>query len=621
MRSKSDFLICAAIAIIAFCSFANTLGHGFVYDDTRQILGNPLIQRSELYGKALTSDVWAFKGGNDIAASNYYRPTFVAWMIVNWRLFGPSAMGWHVTGVLLHVAVCLLLFVFLLRLGCERPTAAVIAALFAIHPVHVENVAWISGATDPLLAVFLLISLMLAREFASLDKASSVSPRGVVLLGSSVATFLLAVGSKEIALFCVPLYWLIFHSFGSDNSRSGFAAVKPTLLYLGAGVAFFVVRARILGSIVLPVEDPVAGSHAFLSIPQVIGFYLRQIFFPVWLGPAHPVRPVESFGFADFVLPLAISAAAIYLLWQIARTSALQTFGLASFALTLLPALNLASFGTEHIVHDRYLYLPLAGILIVIVPAITRYLSAKDITAARPVLTAVFVILLLLLGIKTVLYNRVWKSDEVLWRHAVTIDPSASHVWEHLGSATPNAGEALRAFEKGLEIKRSGVGLVGRSRALIALGRYDEAIAPAKEAIEMDPSQVNAYSLFQAYEAETFALAQLGRFSEAATELKAARQRLPIYYAALTEKLAVVLYTQNLKQETLAELESVSVRARSEYIPESKLVFLRLGMLYAELGKKAESKAALEEFLSTATTADPGDRRQAAELLRQVSTR
>lgn len=621
MRSKNDFLIYAAIGIVAFCAFANTLGHDFVYDDNRQILRNPLIQRSELYGKALTSDVWAFKGSDNIAASNYFRPTFVAWMIVNWRLFGASAWGWHLTSVLLHVAVCLLLFAFLLRLGCEKPAAAVIAVLFAIHPVHVENVAWISGGTDTLLGVFLLISLILAKAYAATDRVATTSARALTLLLLSVGTFLLAVGSKEIALFCVPLYWLIFRDFRNVNSRSGYSAVKPTLLYLGAGVAYFALRARVLGAVILPVEDQVSGSSAFLTIPKVFVFYLRQIFFPAWLGPAHPLRPVESFGVADIVLPLSVSAIVIVVLWRIARHTALQTFGLALFALTLLPALNLANFGTEQLVHDRYLYMPLAGILMVIAPAVMRLFSVKKISAARPTLPTAFAVVVLLLGIKTILYNSAWTSSETLWRHAATIDPGGSHVWQQLGAATSNPQEALQAFERSLEIKRSGVGLLGKSRLLIALGRLDDAVSTAREMIAMDPTKVNAYSLFQAYEAETVALVKLGRYAEAASSLKAARERLPIYYAALTEKLAIVLYTQNLKQETLAALESVRVRARTEYLPESKRVFLRLGMLYAELGRKAEAKSALEEFLLTATNVEPGERRQAAELLRQVSGR
>ena len=206
----------------------------------------------------------------------------------------------------------------------------------------------------------------------------------------------------------------------------------------------------------------------------------------------------------------------------------------------------------------------------------------------------------------------------------MTIDPGASHAWQNFGAATTNLQESLGAFERSLQIKHGAVGLVGKARVLMALGRFEDSIVPARETIALDPAQVNAYSLFQAYEAETFALANLGRYGEAETSLKEARRRLPIYYAALTEKLAVVLYTQNRKPEALAELESVRDRARSEYLNESKAVFLRLGMLYAELGRKSEAKVALEEYLSTTGGAQDAitieERRGASQLLRQVSS-
>lgn len=625
MSLKSEFVLYAVIGIVAFCAFANTLGHGFVYDDNRQILRNPLIQNSELYGQALTSDVWAFKGGGDIAASNYFRPTFVAWMIVNWRLFGSSASGWHFTGVVLHVAVCLLLFAFLRRLGSDKRTAGAIAVLFAVHPVHVENVAWISGATDPLLSVFLLISLILAQFYTEAKKSKESAARSTTFLVLSVAAYLLAVGAKEIALVCVPLYWLIFRNSEPEDSRSTYSGIKPTLPYLAAAVAFFILRVRVLGAVVLPVEDPVAGSSAVLTIPKVFVFYLRQIVFPAWLGPALPLRPVESFSLTDVVVPLIISVAVLWGLSKLARQSYVQMFGLALFVLMLLPVLNPGNFGTEQLVHDRYLYLPLAGILFVIVPAVIRFVVADESAAGRKLLTAAFAVVVLALGIKTVLYNRVWSDSGALWRYAVTIDPRAAHVWHNLGSATPSALEALEAFDRSLQIRPNAVGYVGKSRSLIGLGRFEEAIVPARQAIATDPREVNAFSLFQAYEAETFALANLRRYAEAEASLKEARQRLPIYHAALTEKLAVILYTQNKKHEALAELEAVRTRARNEFLVDSKSVFLRLGMLYAELGRKTDARVALEEYL--ATTADIGDatlaeeRRRATELLRQVSTR
>ena len=105
-KNKLFFLI--ILAVIAFGVFANTLNGEFIYDDKRQIAQNPLIQNASLFGKAVSSDVWAFKGDGTIAGSNYYRPTFVLWLIFNFQLFGLSAFGWHFTNILLHIGVCLL---------------------------------------------------------------------------------------------------------------------------------------------------------------------------------------------------------------------------------------------------------------------------------------------------------------------------------------------------------------------------------------------------------------------------------------------------------------------------------------------------------------------------------
>jgi tetratricopeptide (TPR) repeat protein len=615
MRSNKEILIYAVIVLVALCAYANTLGHGFVYDDNRQILMNPLIQRSELYGKALTSDVWAFKSSDKVAASNYFRPAFVAWMIFNWKLFDANPLGWHVATLLLHIGTCLLLFVFLRRFGCEDMTSAAIAILFAVHPVHVENIAWISGATDALLSFFLLISLILAQSYAA-RRPNTSSVRSTGILALSLLAYVLALGTKEIALLCAPLYWLVLRS-GETKLDSRYRLGSVTGLYLLAAAAFFIVRWRVLGSVFLPVEDPVSG-NPFLSIPKIFVSYLQQIFFPLWLGPALPVRPVETVGLTNCVLPLIISCAVVAGLWLLARRTQVQKFGFALFVLTLLPVISPANFGTEHIVHDRYLYLPLAGILMVIVPGIILFVGEKN----RTVLAVIFAILVLALGIKTYSYGGVWRTDETLWRYAVSIDPNSAHAWFNLGAAVTDPRDSLSAYENSIRIKRTGSGLAGKARALIALGDFEGAAATAREAISLNPNDISAYALFQAYEAESFALFNLRRHAEGEASLREARPRLPIYYGALTEKLAVILYVQDRKGEALAELEGARNQARSELLPASKQLFLRLGQLYAELGRKEDAKGALEEYLaSTNTVTDQAtldDRRQAAELLRKI---
>jgi hypothetical protein len=618
MKSKREILIYAAIGLLAFCAYANTLGHGFVYDDNRQILQNPLILRPELYGKALTSDVWAFKGSDKIAASNYFRPTFVAWMIVNWKLFGANPTGWHFATLLLHVSVCLLLFLFLRRFGCDEMTSAVIAILFALHPVHVENVAWISGVPDTLVGFFLLISLIFAQKYVAAD-TNAKARLSIKFLSLSIASFVLALGAKEIALLCAPLFWLVLKHDGDNKvSKSLHGSRNATAaFYLIAAAAFFIVRFAVLGAVLIPVEDPVP-ANSFLSIPNIFVFYMRQIFFPLWLGPALPVRPVFTVGITNFILPLVISCAVFGGLWFLARQSRVQKLGLALFVLTLLPVINPSNFSTEHLVHDRYLYLPLAGILMVVVPALTRFSASTG----RTIFLAAFSILILALGIKTYSYSSVWRSDETLWRYGVVIDPNSAHAWFNLAAVTSDPRESLKAYERSLAIKPTGGALAGKARALIAVGDFEGAAAAAREAVSTDPNQISAYTLFQAYEAESLALFNLGRYSEGETTLREARPRLPIYYGALTEKLAVMLYVQNRKSEALAELEGGRNHARGELLPASKQLFLRLGQLYAELGRKEDAKAALDEYVaSTDTAIDKAtieDRRQAIELLRKI---
>jgi len=93
MRLRGDWL--GAVVLVAVCVlvFANSLGGEFVYDDTRQVVQNTLIQDNGLIWKALTSDVWAFKGDGSVVTSNYWRPTFTAWQIINFRLFGLHPLG------------------------------------------------------------------------------------------------------------------------------------------------------------------------------------------------------------------------------------------------------------------------------------------------------------------------------------------------------------------------------------------------------------------------------------------------------------------------------------------------------------------------------------------------
>src|SRR5271165_4510766 len=153
-RVDASWLFPVTIAIIAAAVFISTLSFEFVYDDYAQIVETKQLNSWHMLPHYFTGHVWAWKTPGK--AGPYYRPMFMVWLLLNQSLFGDAAEWWHFTNVLMHVLVTLLIYAIVLQLARDRWTAAFAALLFAVHPVHIESVAWVSGITDPLMAALLL---------------------------------------------------------------------------------------------------------------------------------------------------------------------------------------------------------------------------------------------------------------------------------------------------------------------------------------------------------------------------------------------------------------------------------------------------------------------------------
>ena len=621
---RIEFLWLLPALVLGFLVYANTLGGEFVYDDLRQIVRNILIQDGSQFWHAMTSDVWwAFNGGEQ-AVSNYWRPSFVLWMILNFRSFGLDTFGWHLLNILLHLGVCILAYLLSRRWNLSAELAFAVTLIFAVHPVHTESVAWISGSPDLLFSVALLGSFFLA------DKSKS-NQHGDFCFILSLILYAVALGAKEVGVLCFPIYWFILakHQGESltDNKPLSFPSPPPTsfLIYPAIAAAYFVLRWRVIGRIALPREDASSLGSAILTVPSIFVFYLRQIFFPFWLGANYPLRPVTEVNFAGFWLPLIISVLAIALLWLIARRSLVQKIGFWLFILPLLPAMNASAFPAEQIVHDRYLYLPLLGFLMVIVPCLSWLIERFATRTAEQITMGIAALICLPLSWQTFHYNRVWLNDVSLWEQTVKIDPASSFNWSQYGAILSERGriqQAAYAYDKALKIRPTTLVYMGQGRNFLAQKKYEEAVSDLQMVIRMPPEKVNGYVLYQTYEALAIVYLDQRKFDDAINSLEEGRKRLPIYYAALTEKLAVVLYDQGRKDLALTELEQARIRAQTELLPESKTVLMRLGMLYAEQNRNNDAKAALEEYLRlTASMKDKltiANRAQAARVLRAL---
>lgn len=588
----------AVLAAVCVVVYLNSTGGEFIYDDLRQIVRNPLIQDNSSIFTALTSDVWAFKGGGDIAASNYWRPTFTAWHILNYRLFGGEPFGWHVTNILLHIGVCLMAFGVLRRWNVSEKIAFAIILVFAVHPVHAESVAWISGSPDLLFSLAFLASLWFAQNYAENSATRDLALAAVL--------YAVALGAKEIGIIALPIFYLIVRPQRDEGTAAETAAESGKsnvfmAVIAGVAVCYFLLRMAVLGSVSRPVPGAAGFFESVLTAPAIFVFYLRQIVFPTTLSINYPLTAVNDIASLGFLVPLIISLIVFAAIVYAAIKDRVVLIGALLFLLLLAPTMYAGSFTPEQIVHDRYLYLPLLGALMIVFITAAKFLSERSIMIAGAIVAAVF-------GFQTVIYNQTFANDVTLWANASAVDGSAFSLSQY-GSALYSADRfenALDAYSTSIDADTDGVlSHLGRGQTYLKLKKYSEAEADLKFVIAQPPDTMEAYQLYLAYEALGVAYSEQKRFPEAVTNFEGSIARLPMYKAALTVKLAIILYQSGQKQRAFTELVNVQDAARSETLPGSKSVFLRLGMLYAEAGRKDQARSSLQEFLSlTANSAD-----------------
>ena len=595
-------MVCLALAAAAVVPFAGSLRGAFVYDDVKQIVGNPLIQDPRQVVRAMASDVWAFKGDRGEAWSNYWRPGFVLWLILNHRLFGVrDPLGWHAANVALHAAVTLLAYAVLLRLGLAWRLAAAVCLLFAVHPVHVESVAWISGSPDPLAA-----SLLLGALWAAISGGESRRP---VLWALAVLLHTAALLVKEIAVLfpvVVAVAWWTAGAGGARRERLS-RALRAAAPFAVASAVFLAARYLVLGRAQVATPWRMGLPGILLNAPQLLVFYLRQSLWPVTLGPSYPLRAVRpgAVDAARFWIPLGLVTMAGLLAWGLVHGRRVGQIGLAVFLVLLLPAFNIDAFIPEQVVHDRYLYLPLLGVLMAVVRAPQR---------AEGLALALAACLSLPLAVATARYAAAWTSERGLWERGVRTDPGSSSNWAEYARALLQEGQvdaAREAVDRALVIGPVTSGFFTRAEVALRQRRFPEAEADLRRVMAAQPDNPLVYErLALCYQAQ-------GRLSDAEAALRQGAERVPYRRCAFGSNLAVVIYLAGRKAEALAELEAVRPLAGIEPSASCRMVPVRLGMLYEELGRKADALRAFEDYLRISAPFDDPETRAARETVRR----
>ena len=414
------------LATGTFLLFCGTLAFQFVYDDRMQILENASITKWSYVPQYFTRNVWALIDPNILA--NYYRPLFLLWLKINYALFGLNSTGWHLLSIALHVIAVVQVFWLGRRLMRSEWAAATAAALFAVHPVHIESVAWISGATDPMLAVFMLGSTLAFLRYV--DEAGS-GHGGKWAHAWSIIFFGLALLSKEVAVM-LPLMLLptaLYVRKAKTSPRDVGLAAVPYFLMI---VAYLLVRQHALEGFAHPLS-PFSTMHMVLTWPSVLVYYVRELVAPLWISPYANVHWVTAAN-AEFWIPLAICFALICAAWLYWKKSSERNLLNALYAwilLPILPVLYIKVFSASELVHDRYLYLSSVGFCLLLV-VIVRALAAR-VTISTKVWKALAGIVIAGLTLLTFSGEMYWASDLLLFKHALEVAPGNTSAAVNLG--------------------------------------------------------------------------------------------------------------------------------------------------------------------------------------------
>lgn len=446
-----QWVLPAAILAATLLAYIGTLQFQFVYDDMGQIVANTFIRHWKYLPVYFLTHVWAQYKLH--ATSNYYRPMFLIWLLLNYKIFGLNPVGWHLTTVAAHLVATWAVFRMARRLTGDRTVAGIAALLFGLLPVHLEAVAWISGVTEPMFAMLLIGAFVCYLNFREGGR------RRGWWAAASLGLYAVAQFSKETAVVLpifVAAYELLFAVPGENILRPWprrvLRGIVEALPYVAITGGYIVARLHALGTFSV-INYPVTWKVNLLTIPSLLVFYLRLLFWPVGLSAFYDNPYVTTPTWHGFGLPcLILLLVAAALCWIAARNrSRLYWYLLLWSVVPLLPVLRLEYFNKGELAHDRYLYLPSVGFCILIAMALRRVPIGRVTLAGGEPVPALPVALLAAALLTTTLWQSTyWANDVVLYKRGVDIAPNNIMVRNNLGSALIEAGR----YEEGMEVYR-----------------------------------------------------------------------------------------------------------------------------------------------------------------------
>ena len=559
-------IVCILLVGIVWIVFGQTLRHEFVnLDDDQYVYENPRITN----GLTLDGIQWAF---THVHADNWHPLTTISHML-DCQLYGLQPWGHHLTNVLLHAAAAIFLFLALRQLTGAHWPSLFVAAVFAIHPLRVESVAWVAERKDVLSGVFFMLTLWAYARYVRSRRPSS-------------GRYVIALVFFALGLMCKPTlvtlpfvlllldYWPL-RRFDLQSSRSkSLRSIRKDLArrrgenrprdvplfaksirdLLIEKIPFFVLSAASCAATLLAQTQTVMTIHQLTFGDRVgnavvsYGLYLGQMFLPTGLAVFYPLGSLTiAQAVVAFLVLLIISV--VFFVWR--GQYPFLLIGWLWFLGMLVPMIGIVQVGQQARA-DRYTYLAQIGLYLLLTWGALELFSKSD--GGRKVLLALALLIVTGLTADSYVQTSSWRNSETLWNHALANTSNNYVAYNCLGDALLKKGqldEAVVNFRKALEIYGDcPEAHANLGNAFVGKGKMTDAIASYREAIRVRPNYLSAHTNLG------ICLAKIGETDEALAEFREVL-RIDRDFRDAHRNLAVVLWGLGRRDEAVAHLREV----------------------------------------------------------------
>lgn len=486
-RITTVVLLCIALAVITSAIYLQVGNHRFLNIDDDEYVTENIHVTAGITGKSI---IWAF---TSVEASNWHPVTWLSHM-ADVQMFGMNPRGHHLTNVVVHTISTVVLFLLLLRLTGKIRPGFFVAALFALHPLHVESVAWVAERKDVLSALFCFLTLLCYTEYVAQQKRS--------LYTLTIFIFILGLMSKPM-LVTLPVIMLLIDYWPLDRYRSGECSYGKRLLFplLKEKIPFFV--CSFFSGIITIYAQNKGGAMAGLPLVPLwfrcqnalVSYvaYIGKLLYPSRLAVYYPLPqhiPVWQ----------VISSLAILLLLSVAvirfrKRYPYLVLGWFWYLITLIPVIGFIQVGGQSMA-DRYTYIPATGLFIMAawwIPELTGKMRYR-----QQILTLLAAAAVVTVSALTWRQCHVWQDNKTLYRHALRVTPRNPLINYNLGIVLQAEGDldsAIRHYEETLRLNpghadaHNNLGIILQGR-----GERDAAIRHYRESLRISPDNSHAHN-------------------------------------------------------------------------------------------------------------------------------